>query len=157
MALDFISPNLKTTLTMRAFGFFKIPLLFMTSPKVLELSDRSCRVQIPLRKIVKNHLGSMYFGALAIGADTCVGMLAFEKIKKSNKPVQLVFKDFTIQFLKRAEGATVFVCDAGIEIQELIDKTIASGERQHRPIPGKALVGDVVVAEFQLTLSLKVK
>lgn len=142
---------------MRAFGLFKIPLLFVTSPKVLEINERVCKVEIPLRKIVKNHLGSMYFGALAIGADTCVGMLAFDKIKKSNKPVQLVFKDFTIRFLKRAEGDTVFVCEAGAEIGDLIQQAISTGERHHRAIPGKAYVGNEVVAEFELTLSLKLK
>jgi acyl-coenzyme A thioesterase PaaI-like protein len=157
MNLDFIPSNLKHTIGMRAFGLFKIPLLFMASPKILELSEKACRVEIPFRKIVKNHVGSMYFGALAIGADTCVGMLAFEHIRKSKKPIQLIFKDFSAQFLKRAEGPTTFVCEAGDEIHALIQEVITSGERVNRSIPAKAYVEGEVVAEFVLTLSLKMK
>lgn len=157
MSLDFIPTPLRTTLIMRAFGFFKIPLLFMTSPRVLEINDQECRVEIPFRKIVKNHLGSMYFGALAIGADTCVGMLAFEKIKKSGKPVQLIFKDFSAQFLKRVEGPAVFVCAEGERIDRMIETAIKTGERVSEGIPAKAYVGEEVVSEFVLTLSLKLK
>lgn len=157
MNFDFIPEPMRTTLVMRAFGFFKIPLLFLTSPKVLAMNETTCKVEIPFRKVVKNHVGSMYFGALAIGADTCVGMLAFDKIKKSKKPVQLVFKDFTASFLKRAEGHTVFICESGAMIDQMIQKAISTGERVNEPIPAKAYVGEDVVAEFTLTLSLKLK
>lgn len=141
---------------MRGFGFFKIPLLFACSPRVLELDGSSCRVEIPFRKFVKNHLGSMYFGALAIGADTCVGMLAMEKINESDENISLVFKDFKANFLKRAIGPTVFICNQGQEISELVLETIRSGERQHRTILASAEVNGEPVAEFELTLSLKV-
>ena len=155
--LDFLPEQLRTTVVMRAFGLFNVPLLFLTSPRVLAINDETCRVEIPFRKIVKNHLGSMYFGALAIGADTCVGMLAFEKIKRSKKPIHLVFKDFNAQFLKRAEGPTVFVCDSGVLIDKMISEALSTGERVSQPIPAKAFVGEEVVAEFALTLSLKLK
>lgn len=146
---------LRSTLIMRGFGLFKIPLLFACSPRVLELSENVCRVQIPFRKVVKNHLGSVYFGAMAIGADTCVGMLAMDKITESGESISLVFKDFKANFLKRAEGHTIFVCEQGQEISELVLKTIRSGERQHRTILASAQVNGEAVAEFELTLSLK--
>ncbi len=146
---------IRSTFLMRAFGFVKVPLLFACSPKVLELSDSRCLVEIPFRKVVKNHLGSVYFGALAIGADTCVGMLAMDKISDSGKNVSLVFKDFKARFLKRAEGPTVFVCEQGLEVAQLLAETLSSGERQHRTILAYAKVHDETVAEFELTLSLK--
>lgn len=142
---------------MRAFGLTKVPLLFLCSPKILRLDDNVCDVVIPFRKIVKNHLGSVYFGALAIGADTCIGMLAFDKIQKRDKRISLVFKDFKAQFIKRAEGHTHFVCEAGHLIDELIDEVLRTGERAHKTIPAKAFVLGELVAEFELTLSLKVK
>lgn len=140
---------------MRAFGFAKVPLLFLCSPQVIKLNDTHCEVLIPFRRRVKNHLGSVYFGALAIGADTCVGMLAFDKIHQSGKNISLVFKDFKAQFIKRAEGDTLFVCEQGVLIQELIDEVVRTGERAHRTIPAVAKVKGEVVAEFELTLSLK--
>jgi len=51
------------------FGFFKIPLIGYVNPKLIKLTDKSMVVKIPLRRKTKNHLGSMYFGALGIGAD----------------------------------------------------------------------------------------
>jgi acyl-coenzyme A thioesterase PaaI-like protein len=154
---DFISENTKKTWLMRAFGLTKVPLLFICSPKILRLDNKVCEVLIPFRKIVKNHLGSVYFGALSIGADTCVGMLAYDKIQKSEKDISLVFKDFKANFIKRAEGDTHFICEAGDLIQQLIDEVLQTGLRAHRTIPAQAFVRGELVAEFELTLSLKVK
>lgn len=154
---DYIPENAFHTLQMRAFGFLKIPLLFLASPRVVRLTDTTCEVEIPFRKIVKNHLGSMYFGALAIGADTCVGYLAFHQIKKSQKNVQLVFKDFKADFIKRSEHSTHFICDAGEMITQAVEEAIQTGERVNKTIPARAEANGETVAEFALTLSLKLK
>ncbi|MBY0384067.1 DUF4442 domain-containing protein [bacterium] len=154
---NFISDTTKKTWLMRAFGLTKVPLLFMCSPKLKRLDDNVCEMEIPFRKIVKNHVGSMYFGALAIGADTCIGMLAVDKIAKSKKNIQFIFKDFKAQFLKRAEGDTVFICESGRDVQDLVDEVLRTGERAHKTIKARAVALGEVVAEFELTLSLKVK
>jgi hypothetical protein len=145
----------KNTILLRAFGLFKVPLLLMTSPRVIELTPQVCRLVIPYRKIVKNHLGSVYFGALAIGADAVIGMLAIDKIKRSETKVNLIFKSFKAEFLKRAEGDTIFICDKGLEIDEMLQETLASGERVNRIIPAVACVNGEEVARFELELSLK--
>lgn len=142
---------------MRGFGLTKVPLLFMCAPRIVRLDDDVCEVLIPFRKIVKNHVGSMYFGAMAIGADTCVGMHAVNKIAQSKKNIGFIFKDFKSQFLKRAEGDTLFVCEEGKAVQELIDEVLRTGERAHKLITARAMVRGEVVAEFELTLSLKAK
>ncbi|MCC6138021.1 MAG: PaaI family thioesterase [Bdellovibrionaceae bacterium] len=153
--IEKVPKPLRSTVIMRAFGFLKVPLLFACSPRVLELNEKTCRVEIPFNRKVKNHLGSVYFGALAIGADTCIGMLAMDQIYTSKKNVSLVFKDFKANFLKRAVGPTVFVCEQGQQVSELLEETIRSGERQHRTILAFAQVNGETVAEFELTLSLK--
>ena len=99
----------------------------------------------------------MYFGARAIGADTCVGMHAVDKISRSKKNIGFIFKDFKAQFLKRAEGDALFVCDEGAAVQALIEEVLRTGERAHKPIKARAVVRGEIVAEFELTLSLKVK
>lgn len=154
---DMIPKNLKATVLMQSFGLLKVPLLFATSPRVKTLDDTTCEVEIPFSKIVKNHLGSMYFGALAIGADTCVGMLAMDKIQKSGEKISLIFKNFNADFLKRAEGKTVFICHEGERIQQMIASCISSGDRISEPIQAIAQVNGETVATFTLTLSLKKK
>jgi len=99
----------------------------------------------------------MYFGAMAIGADTAIGMMAMFKIRKTGKNISLIFKDFKCNFLKRAEGDTVFICTQGMEMSKMIDEVIASKERINKAFQGQAIVNGEVVAEFELTLSLKLK
>lgn len=152
-----IAPKLRLTLVMRAFGLTKVPLLFMASPRVLHIDDNKIEVLIPFRKIVKNHVGSMYFGALAIGADTAVGLLAMDKISSSGKKATLLFKDFHADFLKRAEGDTVFVCEEGEKIDQVLEEVFSTGERVNAPIACKAYVEGEEVATFTLTLSIKAK
>ena len=159
--LDKLPNQFAETARVWMFGLFKVPMLFWLRPYVLELNDERCRVKIDLNRRSRNHLGSMYFGALAAGADCAGGLMAMALIQKSGKPVALSFKDFKANFLKRADGATVFICEDGPQIQELVAKTLASGERENLTVKVKAVCpekyGDEVLVEFELTLSLKLK
>ena len=149
----------KETTQLRAFGFLKIPLLFFVSPSVLELTDKRCVVKVPLTRRSRNHLKSMYFGALCIGADCAGGLIAYRAIEDSGENVSLIFKDFKAEFLKRAEGDVHFVCETGSEIRAAVRMAILTGERQSIPVPLVALIpalfGSEPIARFELTLSLK--
>lgn len=155
--MDNIFSRLSPTLKMRVFGLLKVPLLFATGAKVPHLCDKECRIEIPFRKIVKNHVGSMYFGALAIGAEASVGLLAVQAIEKRSLKASFLFKSFQIEFLKRAEGPTTFVCKEGQRVNETLEETIRTGERCTKTLSGEALCRGEVVARFSLDLSLKVR
>ena len=73
----------KTNLYLKTFGFFKIPLIFYVNPKVILLNSEEIKVAIPLNRRTRNHYGSMYFGALAVGADISVGLFAMSLVKKA--------------------------------------------------------------------------
>lgn len=150
----------KDTVLLRSFGLLKIPMLFFISPSVVELSDEKCVVKVPLSRRTRNHLRSMYFGALAAGADCAGGLIAMRLIQTEGEgKVSLIFKDFHADFLKRAEGDVHFTCTQGSEIQALVRKTIESGERENLAVQVTATVpskmGEDPVARFTLTLSLK--
>jgi hypothetical protein len=150
----------KQTLGMRLFGWLKIPLLGSVRPSVIELSDTRCIVRIRLRRWTRNHLGSMYFGALAIGADCAGGLLAFEMIRKKKVKVSLVFKSFQATFLKRPESDVYFICEEGEAIRDQVERTLASEERLTEPVHIQAAVklpdgSFEPVATFILELSLK--
>ncbi len=150
----------KQTLGMRLFGWLKIPLLASVRPSVVELSETRCVVRIPLRRWSKNHLGSMYFGALAIGADCAGGLLAMDQIKRSGGGVSLVFKAFQAAFLKRPESDVYFICEEGTAIRDQVARSLASEERITEPMHIQAAVkladgSFEPVAEFTLELSLK--
>jgi acyl-coenzyme A thioesterase PaaI-like protein len=147
------------TFALRAFGLLKIPLLAYVRPQVIERSLDRYIVKIPLTRRTKNHLGSMYFGTLAVGADCAGGMLAQEHVRASGQKISLIFKDFKADFLKRPESDVHFTCNDGALIAEQVRQAVTTGQRQNRPVeiiatcPEKS--GDTPVARFVLTLSLK--
>jgi acyl-coenzyme A thioesterase PaaI-like protein len=154
---DFIQPHIKANLLLKAFAISKVPLLFISGARVVSITEDSCCIEIPYRKIVKNHLGSLYFGAQAIGADACVGLLATDKIIKKNKNIHLIFKTFQANFLKRAEGPTQFICEQGPLIDQMIAETLSTKERVSQKIQAVAICQNETVSEFELELSLKAK
>jgi hypothetical protein len=149
----------KENLALLGFAITKIPLIAFTFPQIIESTDDQLVVKIALNRRTRNHLKSMYFGALAIGADLVVGGLAWNIIRKKKAPVQLVFKDFKAQFLKRPEGDVHFTCAEGKKVARMIEETLRTGERVSETLKATAtvpsLTGAEPVAEFELTLSLK--
>jgi hypothetical protein len=101
----------------------------------------------------------MYFGVLSVGADITGGAIALGLIKKSKCKINLLFKDFKADFLKRAEGDVHFVCNDGNLISEMVKETEISKNRINKPINITAYVPtkfkEEPVAKFILTLSLK--
>ena len=159
--MKFISKELKATWFIRSFGLSKVPLIFYCRPSVIKLTEKITVIKIPFKRRNKNHLKSMYFGALSVGADVAGGVLAMHLIQKSGHNISLVFKDFRAYFLKRPEGDTCFTCSDGLDVINLIDEAVKTGERVNMPLKITATVpelsGDEPVAEFVLTLSLKNK
>ena len=159
--LKLIPETKLATFYLRYFGFLKIPLIYFVRPTVIELTNKKVTIKIPFRRRTKNHLKSMYFGVLAVGADVAGGLIAWNLIRESSERIALIFKSFKAEFLKRAEGDVYFTCEQGNDIQNLVKAAIASNERVEKPItviatvPG--LLGDEPIANFTLVLSLKKK
>jgi acyl-coenzyme A thioesterase PaaI-like protein len=152
---------LKETAFVRMLGITKIPILFFIGPQVLRVDDEGCELKVPLGYRTKNHVGSMYFGALAAGADLAGGLNATFYGREHHPKVQLLFKDFHADFLKRADGDVHFVCNDGRLIRETVAKADQTGERYTIPVEIVATVpskyGSEPVAIFKLGLSLKRK
>jgi acyl-coenzyme A thioesterase PaaI-like protein len=148
----------RETLSLRWIGLTRIPLLFYVGVSVAQISPERMVIRIPLRRRTKNHLGSMYFGALCAGADCAAGAFAMYLIRRQPEKIALIFKDFEAQFLKRAEGDVHFCCNQGKEVAELVAQAAATDERVERQFEVVATVpslSDEPVARFKLTLSLK--
>jgi acyl-coenzyme A thioesterase PaaI-like protein len=152
------SDTVRATLGLRLFGFARIPLMLYVRPTVKEISNQRVVVRIPLIRRTRNHLGSMYFGALGIGADCAVGALAMHLIKQQSVEVSLIFRTFSAEFHQRAEGDVDFCCTQGNEIANLVAQASATDQRVEMGVDVIATVpdrGDDPVATFRLTLSMK--
>ncbi|HTN52733.1 MAG TPA: DUF4442 domain-containing protein [Anaeromyxobacter sp.] len=151
---------LKETALVRLLGL-RIPVLLFLGPRVLELDEEGCAVAIPLGWRSRNHLGSMYLGALVAGADLAAGLQAVRAMRDGHPDVRLVFADLRAEFLKRADGDVVFRSRDGRRVAEAVRRADATGERVTLPVEIVATVprryGEEPVARFTLGLSLKRK
>lgn len=149
----------KETLGLLGFGLKSIPMIAWVTPRVLQCDELRTEIVVPLNFRTKNHLGSVYFGALAVGADIAAGLYVMNRIRSEKLPVSLVFSDFKAKFLKRAMADTHFVTDEGQDLKGFLDRVMASSERLTTPVKMSAfcpsLSSTEKVAEFELGLSLK--
>jgi len=151
--------RLQQTLFIRIWGFLNVPMIHWLKPTVVEFSSEKVQIRLPLSRRSKNHLKSMYFGALCAGADIAGGILAMHMIKKKKLPINLVFSAVDAKFLKRAMGDTLFTCfDCG-KIATLIQEAMDTGQRVSGEVNIIATCpeasGDEPVAHFKLSISLK--
>lgn len=151
----------KATALVRLFGLTKIPMIAYLRPRVVRQDREHTEIVIPLSRRAKNHHGSMYMGALAVGGDLASGLQAMLAIKETGRKVSFVFKDATMSFLRRPDGDVHFTCGQGAAVRALIDRTVADGERHDLPIDVVATVpdksGDQPVATMRFTLSVKAR
>lgn len=139
-------------------GLFKIRLIGLVRPRILQVDEVTVRVQIRLRRRTKNHLNSMYFGALAIGADVAGGIHAFYFAEQSGKKVSFAFKSMSVEFHKRAESDVVFICNDGAIVKTAIEQSILTGERVNDEVAVNAYnLSNELVARFVMGISVKVK
>ncbi|AUI86175.1 DUF4442 domain-containing protein [Vibrio azureus] len=149
----------RSNIYLKLFGLTKVPLIWLCRPKIIAIDEQHVEVKIPLRRRTKNHHNSMYFGALAIGADLAGGFLAMCKAKERGDRISLVFKGMKAEFLKRPEGDVHFICHDGLLIDEMLQKTLTTGERVNEDVAITAycpsIDGKKPMAKFILTLSIK--
>ena len=132
--MRFISQKLKANFFIKMLSITKIPLMYFCRPKIIEINDQKVVVRIALKRKTRNHVKSMYFGALAVGADLSGAYLAFHHIAKTKNKINLIFKDFHADFLKRAEGDVYFVCNDGDKIKDLVEEVIQTKKRCIRKV-----------------------
>ncbi len=152
---------LKNTVFMRAWAFFKVPLINIMGPRVQVLDDDRCAVLVPLGYWTKNHFNSLYISCQVTGADLAAGLLAVHHIRKKGDKLSMIFKDLRADFKKRPDADTLFTCSDGREVKALVAQALLSGQREHKTVRIVATCpkkyGNEVIAEFELTLSLKMK
>lgn len=156
------SATTQYNLILKLFGLTKIPLLLFAGPSITVLNDEQVEVKIPLNWRTRNHLHSMYFGALAIGSDCAAGLLATKFIRESKSKVHLSFKNIKGEFLQRAQADVFFVNRQGRALKSFVQEVIDHpGQRKNFLVTVEGEVWDpeqqkrTKVAHFELTLSLK--
>lgn len=151
--------ELRDTLEINLVGAATIPVLAFIGPRVERNDAQTCRIRIPLNFRTRNHMGSLYFGVLAAGADVASGLPVMRLMRERKLFVTPSFKDLEARFLRRAEGDTVFE-NLDIEaISQAYEETLRTGQRVNLPVKVVATVPakdpHEPVAQFTTTLSMK--
>ena len=152
----------KETLAVRAWALRNVFLLYFVKPSIVAVNEERCEIRIPLNwRTRRRDIGAMYLGTLCMGADVASGLIAFHLVRTRRLRVSFIFKDLRAEFLKRAEDDVHFACEEGKNIVDLVERAMASGERQETTVNVVARVpkklGDEPVARFAMTLSVKKK
>ena len=76
--MSILSPIQKANLNFILIGLFKIRMIGFIRARLVEYNDEKTVIKIPLNRRTRNHLGSIYVGALATGADVTGAYIAFD-------------------------------------------------------------------------------
>jgi acyl-coenzyme A thioesterase PaaI-like protein len=137
-------------------GRLKIPMIGFVRPRIIEMNDQKVIIKIRFRRRTRNHLGSMYFGALAVGADLAGAIHSV--YFTGGKGMSMAFKSMQAEFLKRAEEDVFFESNDGTTIKEMIEESRHTGARLNRmvQVTAKNIKGELV-AHFKMEISVKMK
>lgn len=137
-----------------------VPMIKYSNISLEEINDDRAIAKIPFTEQNKNHVNSVYFGSLAIGADVAAGGLAFYHIDSKHIDSTVVFKDFKANFIKRAEGDVYFICKDRDIIEQSINEMLLTKKRINFSlfvVATTCLDTCDPVAEFELTTSIKLR
>jgi len=143
------------------FGLFKIPMIGFVSPKLILMDNEKIIIKIPYKRRTKNHLKSIYIGALVIGADLAAGFHAFMIGREMKKNISLAFKGIKGEFISRPMSEVFFICNEGNTVKNMIEESIASGDRITKDISIEVFTNypdqPELIANFTLGLSIRNK
>lgn len=137
-------------------GRLKIPMIGFVRPRIMEMDDQKVKIRIRLSRRTRNHLGSIYFGALAVGADLAGAIHSV--YFTGGKEMSMAFKSMQAEFVKRAEGDVFFESKDGKLISQTIEESRQTRERVNRmvEVTAKNIKGELV-AHFKMEISIKMK
>jgi Domain of unknown function (DUF4442) len=145
-------------LKFRLFLLSKLPSAFFSGVRVRAADEDKCVVSVPYKWFSQNPFKSTYFACQAMAAEMSTGVLAMAHIYRRNPPVSMLVLKVEGNFIKKATGLTVFTCNDGALIKQMIEESIATGEG--RTFTAKSVgvnrEGETV-AEFLITWSFKAK
>ncbi len=156
-------PQSKTSLSkMRRMlwlmGIVQIPMIAYVKPKLLQLDDEQSLVKIRLRRRTKNHLKSMYFGSLSVGADIAAGLHAYYFANREGAKVSFAFKSVKAEFLQRAMTDVFFLSKDGDIVEKTFIKAKETKERVNQMVRVECRnTKDEIVAIFDMEISVKIR
>ena len=142
----------------KLFFLQRMPMGFLAGMRVLKFDDNDCEVSVPYNTITKNPFKSVYFAVQAMAAELSTGVVAMDAITRSPKKVSMLVFDMNAKFVKKARSKIVFTCSQVQDINDAVQKSVATGEGVTINVKSVGLDSDGdIVSEFNFTWTFKVK
>jgi hypothetical protein len=143
---------------LRAYFLAKMPLASFAGLKVKVLDGDRCEATVPYGWITQNPFGSMYFAALAMGAELSCAGLALMAARGAAEPVSVLPIGISGTFEKKATALTTFTCTDGKKLFETVNRALETGEGVTVETSTVGTMPDgKIVARFNFTWSYKKK
>ena len=142
---------------LRIMGWWHIPMLGFVRPHLLQLDNEIVMVSIRMRRRTRNHLKSMYFGALAVGADVTAGLHAFYFADQQGVRPSFVFRSMKATFHRRATETVYFTSHEGSKVEAIVRQAMETAERVHGTVTVEAhSASGEHIASFEMEISIRI-
>jgi hypothetical protein len=149
---------MKHPVKFRLFLLFKLPAAFFSGVRIVDIDETQSIVSVPYKWFSQNPFKSTYFACLAMAAEMSTGSLGMMYVRKRNPAVSMLVVKLEAVYFKKATGLTIFTCSKGKELNETIEKAIATGEGQSFATLSEGVneKGEKI-ADFYITWSFKAR
>ena len=86
----------------------RTPMLLLMRPRVVLNTPDKVVIRVPLNWFTSNQWRTMFFAAIAAGADLTGGFAAFERAPQLS--IGVLYKSFSCAFLRRIDGPLLLHC-----------------------------------------------
>jgi hypothetical protein len=114
---------------MGLYLFWKLPGAWFMGVNVQSCNDQEAVVSLPYSWRSQNPFRSIYFAAQCAAGEFSTGILCLLALH-GKPPVSMLVTKIEAEFFKKASHKILFTCSQGAEIQELIDRSIATGQAE---------------------------
>ncbi|MEO6233176.1 MAG: thioesterase [Ferruginibacter sp.] len=136
----------------------KLPSAFFSGVKVKYIDEHKAVASVPYKWFSQNPFKSTYFACLAMAAELSTGLLGMLHTYNSPMPVSMLVVGLEAKYYKKATGITIFTCNDGDAIKNIIEDAFNSGEGRSIKAVSTGVNSDgELVAEFFVTWSFKIK
>ncbi|HEX8439055.1 PaaI family thioesterase [Archangium sp.] len=132
-----------------------IPMASGLGIRVEEVSETRSRSRLPLKRRTRNHVGSIYFGALMTVMEVTMGMFIFRHFPMG--PYKALVNRVETDFRSKAKGTVYAVCEPPEEVlASFRDALRQSGDKVQGWMPVRLESEDGgLVAEARFLVALK--
>ena len=135
----------------RLFLLMRLPLAYLVGVKVKSFDSKEVRTTVKLNWLTKNPFKSLYFAVLQMAAELSTGLHLFQYLNKETQ-FSMLLVSVRSTFTKKAVGKIEFVCQEGIDAQEMVSKLMKTNEgitKIFKVIALNALQQEVATFEFE--------